>query len=168
MTVWSDHFLWNYCPFLVRILFHKQICTYNWNILHVNSSKLYMLTYYHMYSHISLWQFVWTIFIPISLWQFVWTIFIPISLWQFVWTIFIPISLWQFVWTIFEGVIILFETKCIFLRTWRMLEGETLSYYLHLVKHFGSLFYSHLSSEIQPIIYLNIKQFHNSKCCYAN
>ena len=142
MTVWSDHFLWNYCPFLVRILFHKQICTYNWNILHVNSSKLYMLTYYHMYS--------------------------PISLWQFVWTIFIPISLWQFVWTIFEGVIILFETKCIFLRTWRMLEGETLSYYLHLVKHFGSLFYSHLSSEIQPIIYLNIKQFHNSKCCYAN
>jgi hypothetical protein len=142
MTVWSDHFLWNYCPFLVRILFHKQICTYNWNILHVNSSKLYMLTYYHMYSHISLWQFVWTIFIPISL--------------------------WQFVWTIFEGVIILFETKCIFLRTWRMLEGETLSYYLHLVKHFGSLFYSHLSSEIQPIIYLNIKQFHNSKCCYAN
>jgi hypothetical protein len=155
MTVWSDHFLWNYCPFLVRILFHKQICTYNWNILHVNSSKLYMLTYYHMYS-------------PISLWQFVWTIFIPISLWQFVWTIFIPISLWQFVWTIFEGVIILFETKCIFLRTWRMLEGETPSYYLHLVKHFGSLFYSHLSSEIQPIIYLNIKQFHNSKCCYAN
>ena len=142
MTVWSDHFLWNYCPFLVRILFHKQICTYNWNILHVNSSKLYMLTYYHMYSHISLWQFVWTIFIPISL--------------------------WQFVWTIFEGVIILFETKCIFLRTWRMLEGGTPSYYLHLVKHFGSLFYSHLSSEIQPIIYLNIKQFHNSKCCYAN
>jgi hypothetical protein len=42
-----------------------------------------------------------------------------------------------------------------------MLEGETPSYYLHLVKHFGSLFYSHLSSEIQPIIYLNIKQFHN-------
>ena len=155
MTVWSDHFLWNYCPFLVRILFHKKICTYNWNILHVNSSKLYMLTYYHMYS-------------PISLWQVVWTIFIPISLWQVVWTIFIPISLWQFVWTIFEGVIILFETKCIFLRTWRMLEGETPSYYLHLVKHFGSLFYSHLSSEIQPIIYLNIKQFHNSKCCYAN